>query len=76
MPEALDNGSQPYRNALGCFEMAGKSDTPTRNLAASYDFIQTYLVNIFKFCCKVSIYSSLHSDVLMVLLIIRVIFDK
>ena len=43
---------------------------------ASYDFIQTYLVNIFKFCCKVSIYSSLHSDVLMVLLIIRVIFDK
>ena len=27
MPEALDNGSQPYRNALGCFEMAGESDT-------------------------------------------------
>ena len=23
MPEASDKGSQPYRNALGCFEMAG-----------------------------------------------------
>ena len=29
MPEALDNGSQPYRNTLGCFEMAGKGDTHT-----------------------------------------------
>ena len=28
MPEASDNGSQPYRNALGCFEMAGEGDTP------------------------------------------------
>ena len=33
MPWALDNGSQPYRNALGCFEMAGEGDTHTRNLA-------------------------------------------
>ena len=24
MPEASDNGSQPYRNAFRCFEMAGK----------------------------------------------------
>jgi len=23
MPEASDNGSQPYRNAFRCFEMAG-----------------------------------------------------
>ena len=23
MPAALDNGSQPYRNAFRCFEMAG-----------------------------------------------------
>jgi len=23
MPEVSDKGSQPYRNALGCFEMAG-----------------------------------------------------
>jgi len=23
MPWALDNGSQPYRNAFWCFEMAG-----------------------------------------------------
>ena len=23
MPEASDKGSQPYRNAFGCFEMAG-----------------------------------------------------
>jgi len=33
MPEALDNGSQPYRNALGCFEMAGMGDTPILYLA-------------------------------------------
>ena len=33
MPAASDNGSQPYRNALGCFEMAGESDTHIQNLA-------------------------------------------
>ena len=28
MPEASDKGSQPYRNALGCFEMAGMGLPP------------------------------------------------
>ena len=33
MPEASDNGSQPYRNAVRCFEMAGKDESHTQNLA-------------------------------------------
>ena len=33
MPEASDNGSQPYRNAVRCFEMAGKDEPYTQNLA-------------------------------------------
>ncbi len=33
MPAALDNGSQPYRNAFRCFEMAGESDAPILILA-------------------------------------------
>ena len=33
MPEASDNGSQPYRNAVRCFEMAGKAIPHTQNLA-------------------------------------------
>ena len=28
MPEASDNGSQPYRNAVRCFEMAGMGLPP------------------------------------------------
>ena len=28
MPEASDNGSQPYRNAVRCFEMAGMGLSP------------------------------------------------
>ena len=32
MPKASDKGSQPYRNALGCFEMAGESDTTNTTL--------------------------------------------
>ena len=28
MPEASDNGSQPYRNAVRCFEMAGAKVAP------------------------------------------------
>ena len=28
MPEASDNGSQPYRNAFRCFEMAGARIAP------------------------------------------------
>ena len=30
MPEASDKGSQPYRNAFGCFEMAGKDEPHTK----------------------------------------------
>ena len=33
MPAASDNGSQPYSRAFRHREMAGKSDTHTRNLA-------------------------------------------
>ena len=33
MPEASDKGSQPYRNAVRCFEMAGKAIPHTQNLA-------------------------------------------
>ena len=33
MPEASDNGSQPYSCPFRGYEMAGKSDTHTRNLA-------------------------------------------
>ena len=33
MPAASDKGSQPYRKAFRFFEMAGKNDTHTRNLA-------------------------------------------
>ena len=32
MPEALDNGSQPYSRAYGYGEMAGRSDTPFKTL--------------------------------------------
>ena len=28
MPEASDKGSQPYRNAFRCFEMAGAKVAP------------------------------------------------
>jgi len=32
MPEALDNGSQPYSRAYGYGEMAGDSNTPYKTL--------------------------------------------
>ena len=32
MPEASDKGSQPYRNAVRCFEMAGK-EMPPNNIS-------------------------------------------
>ena len=33
MPEASNKGSQPYRKAFRFFEMAGKDEPHTRNLA-------------------------------------------